>query len=152
MPPPHIHHLLNPFNHPLTPPPPPPPPSWRSPRGRRITCLRLYMTHLFPGWSLYSSVCLLHCHRCWEEIGGSVRSVQMLLFGLVFFCFFFFSCIYALESVGRLLFNMCPALFIAIPGSKRNKKTLFSCRGCNSELSKPIVLPRRHLFFPCIVY
>lgn len=50
-----------------------------------------------------------------------------------------------------LLFNICPTLYCHSQ-EHRNKKPLFSCRGCNSMLSKPIVLQKLHLFFPCIVY
>lgn len=62
---------------------------------------------------------------------------------------FFATCIFVFEAV--LLFNICPTLYCHSQ-EQRNKKALFSCRGCNFMLSKPIVLQKLHLFFSCIVY
>lgn len=50
-----------------------------------------------------------------------------------------------------LLFNISPTLYCHFQGHM-NKKPHFSCRGCNSMLSEPIVLQKLHLFFSCIVY
>lgn len=49
-------------------------------------------------------------------------------------------------------YSICVPPFITIPRSTRNKKPLFSCRGCNFMLSEPIVLQKLHLFMSCIVY
>lgn len=50
-----------------------------------------------------------------------------------------------------LLFNICSTLYCHSQ-EHRNKKPLFSCRGCNSMLSEPIVLQKLHLLLSCIVY
>lgn len=49
--------------------------------------------------------------------------------------------------------SACPTLYCRSPehGNKK-KKLLFSCRGCNSMLSGPIVLQKLHLLSPSIVY
>lgn len=54
-------------------PPSLPTPSLEDSQGPSIACLHFYMTHLSSGWSLCSSVCLLHCHRFWVEIGGECQ-------------------------------------------------------------------------------
>lgn len=94
-----------------------------------------------PRW-VYSSLCLFLFYRLGGDSGVTDQSRCWLRL-------IFATCISVFESV--LLFNVCPTLYCHSQ-EQRNKKPLFSCRGCNSMLSKPIVLQGLHLFFSCIVY
>lgn len=94
-----------------------------------------------PRW-VYSSLCLFLFYR----LGGDSRVTDQ---SRCWLRLIFATCIFVFESV--LLFNICPTLYCHSQ-EQRNKKPLFNCRGCNSMLSKPIVLQRLHLFFSCIVY
>lgn len=111
-----------------------------------ITCLCLYMNHLASSISLPAE--FLSLHVCfffidWEEIQEWQISPDAI--ALPPFC----HRIFVWESM--LLFNICPTLY-CYSQEQRNKKPLFSCRGCNSMLSEPIVFQRLHLFLSCIVY
>lgn len=69
---------------------------------------------------------------------GSDRFIKMP------FCFIFATFNSAFES--SLLFNVCPGLYCHSQEHGHEKKPLFSCRGCNSMLSEPIVVQELHLF------
>lgn len=105
--------------------------------GWCITCITLYMNHLSP-LSLFLFV-FVSGRRLRSD-----RSVQMLpsphFLPLASLC---------LRPCHYLIYT---PPFIAIPRSKGRKKALFSCRGCNFMLSKPIVLQKLHLLFSSIVY
>lgn len=101
------------------------------------SCIQFFSPH----W-VSSSTCLFVLYRLGGDSGVTDQSICWL-------CLLFATCIFVWESM--LLFNICPTLYCHSQ-EHGNKKPLFSCRGCNSMLSKPIVLQKLHLFFPRIVY